>query len=211
LTRVAVFVDYQNAYMGAREAFGYPTDPATVGQVYPRRLGVLLTDRGRQVDPERDLEYVAVFRGEPSSRYSPKGQAACDRQVRFWRAQAAVRVTTRPLKYYPYLDDHGVERWAPREKGIDVLISLAMVVGAINDEYDVAVLMSCDTDLLPAIEQVRSLTGKRCEVASWRSRKALQVPRAPIWCHRLERSDYDMLEDTTDYTLPQSAPPSANP
>lgn len=65
LTRVAVFIDYQNVYNGARDAFGWRSAHFTLGQVLPRRLGVLLTDRGRVVEPARDLEKVMVFRGEP--------------------------------------------------------------------------------------------------------------------------------------------------
>ncbi len=48
-----------------------------------------------------------VFRGKPSPRHSPKGQAACQRQVRFWHAQECVEAVTRPLKYYPTERDHG--------------------------------------------------------------------------------------------------------
>jgi hypothetical protein len=107
-----------------------------------------------------------------------------------------------------------VTRWEAREKGIDVLIALSMVVGAMRDEYDVAVLFSADTDLLPALEKVIEL-GKRCEVAAWtspngaRSRLSLSGPN--LWCHWLNETDYDMLEDPTDYALPQSTGPSPNP
>jgi hypothetical protein len=81
-TRVRVFVDYQNVYMGARQTFGHPNDPTQVGQIHPRRLGILLTERGRAVDPRRELDRVCVFSGEPSPVHSPRGQAACDRKVR---------------------------------------------------------------------------------------------------------------------------------
>lgn len=47
LTRVKVFVDYQNTYMRARETFGEPRDdPFTFGQVRPLQLGQLLCRRG---------------------------------------------------------------------------------------------------------------------------------------------------------------------
>lgn len=87
-----------------------------------------------------------------------------------------------------------------------------MVVGAIRDDYDVAILMSNDTDLVPALEQVRSLSGKKCEVASWRGRTRLQVSAPPaLWCHWLDQRDYTMLEDPTDYTRRQLHPPSTDP
>jgi hypothetical protein len=124
------------------------------------------------------------------------------------------RRPTRPLKYYPYTDPSGSQRWVAREKGIDVLIALGMVTGAMRDEFDVAVLFSADSDLLPAVQIVIDL-GKRCEVAGWnspdRARSRLSLANHNVWCHWLSESDYVMLEDPTDYAIPQAAPPSSDP
>lgn len=212
LTRVAVFIDYQNVYAGARDAFGWRQDHFTLGQVLPRRLGLLLTDRGREVDPDRQLEKVMVFRGEPSAVRSRVGQAACQRQVRFWAAQARVEPVTRPIKYYKIGADRlGDELWEGREKGIDVLLALHMVMGAMRDEYDVAVLVSGDTDLVPALEMVCTL-GKRCEVAAWQPdlgyRSRLSTPARSLWCHWLNEKAYMLVEDNTDYTRPQPGEPA---
>lgn len=208
---MAVFIDYQNTYNGARDVFGWRYDHYTAGQVFPRRLGVLLVDRGRTVDSSRELTSVTVFRGEPSAAHSRSGQAACQRQVRFWAAQASVEPVTRPLKYYPVgVDRWGNRTWDGREKGIDVLIALKMVMGAMRDEYDTAVLVTTDTDLVPAMETVCEL-GKRCEVAAWQSRDGgrsrLSVPTRNVWCHWLSEADYHRVEDTTDYTRPQPGEP----
>jgi uncharacterized LabA/DUF88 family protein len=43
------------------------------------------------------------------------------------------------------------------EKGVDVKIAVDMVIGAYENNYDVAILVSSDTDLIPAIKQVRRL------------------------------------------------------
>lgn len=48
------------------------------------------------------------------------------------------------------------------EKGVDVKMAVDLVVGAYEDSYDVAILISSDTDLIPAIEKVRAL-GKSVE------------------------------------------------
>jgi len=48
------------------------------------------------------------------------------------------------------------------EKGVDVLISVDLLVGAYENLYDTAILVSSDTDLIPAIEKVR-LKGKKVE------------------------------------------------
>lgn len=50
----------------------------------------------------------------------------------------------------------------PREKGVDVKIAIDMVVGAIDDLFDTAILVSSDTDLIPAVKYVRH-KGKRVE------------------------------------------------
>jgi uncharacterized LabA/DUF88 family protein len=211
LTRVAVFIDYQNTYNGVRQAFGREGDHYTIGQVSPGRLGLLLIDKGRSVDPARHLQSVSVFRGEPSARHSRAGQAACQRQVRFWEAQRSVTPIIRPLKYYPVArDSWGNTTWEPREKGIDVLIALTMAMGAVRDEYDVAILVSADTDLVPALEMVCEV-GKRCEVATWqgrsKNRSRLSIPGRNLWCHWLAEKDYRLVEDTTDYTQPQPGDP----
>lgn len=212
MTRVAVFVDYQNTYMGLRQAHGWTSRPAQVGQVFPRRLGVLLCDRGRAVDPHRQLEYVKVFRGEPSAKYDKKGQSACQRQVRFWGVQTAVEPITRPLKYYEKeWDARGrPTAWDVKEKGIDVLIALGMVLGARNDEFDTAVLMSADSDLAPAVDAVRSL-GKRCEVGAWHGPVRRNRLPGSAWCHWLTEADYRLVADPTDYTQPQPGQPSPTP
>ncbi|MGI9119704.1 MAG: NYN domain-containing protein [Acidimicrobiales bacterium] len=97
-----------------------------------------------------------------------------------------------------------------REKGIDVLIALAMILGAMRDAFDVAVLVSADTDLVPALETVGQL-GKRCEVATWQgqsgNRSRLSTPGHNLWCHWLRENDYRLVEDTTDYTRPQPGEP----
>lgn len=96
----------------------------------------------------------------PSSRHDPKGFGACQRQVSFWSGQALVGAITRPLNYR--------DRARPVEKGIDVQIAVDFVRGAIEDKFDVGVLFSCDTDLLPALEAVIDLKGpESCEVAAW--------------------------------------------
>ncbi len=202
MSRVAVFIDYQNVYMRAREAFSSPAANFTEGQVHPRRLGLLLRDRGRTHGSNRELEVVRVFRGSPSPKHSPVGQAACQRQVNAWEAQDRVEAVTRPLRYYPKGETDGQRQYVAREKGIDVQIALSIALGAERDAYDVAVLFSADTDLLPALEEARA-AGKHVEVAAWKPDRGfasrLSLPK--MWCHYLTRRDYDSVADPTDYRL----------
>lgn len=43
-----------------------------------------------------------------------------------------------------------------REKGVDVKIAVDLMVGAIDNKYDTAILVSSDTDLFPAMDWVRN-------------------------------------------------------
>lgn len=42
-----------------------------------------------------------------------------------------------------------------REKGTDVKIAIDLIVGAIENKYDTAILVSSDTDLIPAIKYLK--------------------------------------------------------
>lgn len=48
------------------------------------------------------------------------------------------------------------------EKGVDVLMAVDLLAGAYEDMYDTAIVVSSDTDLIPALEKVRS-KGKKVE------------------------------------------------
>lgn len=43
-----------------------------------------------------------------------------------------------------------------REKGIDVKLATDLIVGAIDNRYDSAIVVSSDADLVPAIDWVRT-------------------------------------------------------
>lgn len=47
------------------------------------------------------------------------------------------------------------DRDRPREKGTDVKIAVDLIIGAADDLYDAAILISSDTDLIPALQYVR--------------------------------------------------------
>ncbi|MDE0665217.1 MAG: NYN domain-containing protein [Acidimicrobiaceae bacterium] len=204
MTRVSVFIDYQNVYHCAREAFGDPqTDPPIFGHVRPNRLGLLLKQLGEKVDPARELVAVTVYRGKPGTKSHPRLQSAFTRQVAAWMALPLTTVKTRPLRYEPieWSSDQPT-KWRAREKGIDVLMALDMALGARDDRYDVAVIVSADTDLIPAID-VALQAGKRVETATWRSRalptSPLKASGGKLWNHWLDRQRFEYVRDDTDY------------
>ena len=98
--RVVVFVDYQNVYMSARDAF-YPSStaiPHWEGQIDLLALGQLIVERNPF---ERGLAGVRIYGGIPDSTKDPKGYGACMRQIAAWSKSERIQVVARPLRY-PY-------------------------------------------------------------------------------------------------------------
>ena len=95
-------------------------------------------------------------------------------------------------------------REKPQEKGIDVQLAVAFEAGAVDWLYDVGVVVSTDTDILPAIEYVTGKfpKGRTVEVAAWSSQTAnrpLRLGGASMWCHFLDRADFEMIRDDMVY------------
>ena len=62
------------------------------------------------------------------------------------------------------------------EKGVDVKLAVDLLVGAYDDLYDVAVIISSDTDLIPAIQKVRYLK-KEVEYIGFAHQPSLALQR----------------------------------
>ncbi len=105
----------------------------------------------------------------------------------------------RPLRY-----PRGWPAAPPYEKGVDVELAVDIVSLALRGECDVIVVASADTDLLPAIAEVRRRTDVIVEVAGWwgeEPHRRLSVPGRNVWCHWLRREDYERVRDDTDYNI----------
>lgn len=50
-----------------------------------------------------------------------------------------------------------------REKGIDVKLATDLIVGAVDNKYDTAIIISSDSDLIPAIDWIRHRGKKKVE------------------------------------------------
>lgn len=200
--RMVVFVDYQNTYKCAREAFCPDTRSGRDGHIHPLALGKVISMLRNDNGHPAELVQVRSYRGVPDGRKDPQGYGSASRQNDRWE-KAGIHVVTRPLRY-----PEGWPEKKPEEKGVDVALAIDFVVMAMRGEYDVGVLVSCDTDLRPALEEVR-LLGKKVEVAAWRSDNGhsprLSLPGArPVWCHWLGLDSYGRCSDQTDYGDPRA-------
>ena len=198
MSRVIVFVDAQNFYRGARRAFfDDAIDPYRFGQFQPWTLGELLSSR----DAGRTLAEVRLYTGRPDAYLQPAAHRANVLQCQAWE-RAGSHVFTRQLRY-PYGWPDNADGQRPQEKGSDVRMALDIALLAYKGQYDVGVVCSADTDLIPAIEEV--LDGERetkVEVAGWRAGRfgqRLSIKSQNLWCHWLSRDDYERVRDDTDY------------
>jgi hypothetical protein len=127
-----------------------------------------------------------------------------------------VQVTLRPLKYEyertadgrPATDHNGnrIVIGSPREKGVDVLCALATVREAQAGEVDAVILASSDSDLAPALDEVRRLGTAKIENFCWYDKKrklGYQLHptdrSAPVWNTRLTEEEFLGARDLTSY------------
>jgi len=69
---------------------------------------------------------------------------------------------------------------------------------AIKGEYDVALVFSRDSHLLPAIETVFDLKVAHVEVATWDGTSQLRykMPYGKrLWCNKLSEDDFEAVRD----------------
>lgn len=199
--RVVVFIDYQNVYEDFRRAFVSGALQSTDGQFHPSRLADLLVAKGPDFE-DWDLHGTRVYLGRPSPDRDGRGAAAHDRQTQAWR-DAGVIVRARALQYLP------AQR--PRQKGVDVELAVDVVRMAVQREYEIGIIVSTDTDLVPAVETVDELRGderwpRLCTVSFTGMAKKLQVPdgsRRQPFVFRLRRDDYRAVHDSTVYVEPR--------
>ncbi|MFH0840549.1 MAG: NYN domain-containing protein [bacterium] len=76
------------------------------------------------------------------------------------------------FKNYQEILDKGIKEITyqrSREKGIDVKLSTDLLIGAIDDRYDIAIVVSSDSDLKPAIDVIRKKFNKKVEYVGFSS------------------------------------------
>lgn len=88
------------------------------------------------------------------------------------------------------------------EKGVDVKLAVDLLVGAYEDIYDEAIVISSDTDLIPAIDKSRQL-GKSVEYIGFAHQPSLALQRYSTLSRLL------IKEEFLPFVAPDSDKPSA--
>lgn len=204
--RVVAFVDGQNLFHAAREAFGY-TFPnydiaLLVAEVCAREAGWSLS-LSRFYTGVPDASDNAHWSGFWASKLSVMGRQG-------------VHVFSRALRYRNRrvkLPD-GTEHTflTGEEKGIDVRLALDVIRLAHRGEYDVALIFSQDQDLSEVAEEIRVIAREQnrwikiaCAFPTSPARANRRGINKTDWL-RIDRQLYDRCIDRRDYR-PSPAPP----
>lgn len=220
--RTTVVVDYQNVHLVAHGLFessrARPAHECLVDPLlFAMRLVKERNARQRPDMPAAVLERVEVFRGQPSPEHDERGYNRSQAQRANWQRDDRVTVVLRPLKYEYERDASGrpatdalgqrILKGAPREKGVDVLCALAAVRAARDPAVDLVILASSDTDLAPALDEVRRLGTAKIETFCWwdaEARRGYQIHPAdrsrPVWNTRMSEEAFKACQDPTDYS-----------
>lgn len=198
LLRLMLFIDIQNTYRSARRNFFNNAGPSVNGQFDPAKLGQLIEARGGPAGATCALKEIRAYTGRPDPRKDNKTYAAHMKQCDQWQ-KSGVTIVHRELRYPPDWPAQPAQ-----EKGIDTALAIDFVTMAVDAVYDIGVIMSTDTDLLPALEftHTRYAATRPTAIAAWRSpqnNRRLSTPGYNIWCHWLRRPDYDTTADPTNY------------
>jgi uncharacterized LabA/DUF88 family protein len=142
-TRVVVFVDAQNLYYRCREHFGW-------SWAHPFRLAEALVEEDRQRYGARShvLSGVRYYTGIHDSNRRPAEHRRMERRLDAYK-QDGVLVRAIPLRY----DATG----RAREKGVDVRIAIDLTRLGVKGLFDVAIVVSEDSDLDEAVQDVYEL------------------------------------------------------
>lgn len=219
--RAVVVVDYQNVHLTGHGQFASTRSlPKHETLVDPLLFATsLLRARNAAQRPgmaKAVLRRVLVYRGQPSPEHDPDGYARSQAQKAHWERDRRVTVTLRPLKYEyqraadgrPASDVYGrIIVTGVKEKGVDVLCALALVREAQDPATDLVILASSDSDLAPALDEVRRLGTAKPETCCWYDRTTRVEYRLhptdrtrPLWNTRLTEADFRACWDLTDYT-----------
>lgn len=171
MNRVSIHIDGANFYLLALKPFGIKDAS------FDYENFVFMLANGRNIAPHGKRFYIGTV---PEKEGDIKSKEAVSRQTslftRFRDGGWELKTSIHKRKIETIFVDDRVDDWENlqkkgvasftferyREKGIDVKLATDLIVGAVDDQYDTALVVSSDTDLIPAIDWVRS-RGKKVE------------------------------------------------
>ena len=147
--------------------------------------------------PRHDIGRIRYFTSLFANR--PEDPTQAQRQQAYLRALGTVpnltihygrllpKTKRRPLARQPGTGPHIVEILDTEEKGSDVNLASYLLLDGFDDEYDLAVVVSNDSDLALPIGMVRSRLGKQVGVFDPSRRRRFELYSAASWYRPLRR------------------------
>ena len=188
--RTSVFFDGQNLYRLAMRAYGrvYPYHWPSYDVV---KLANALVSRV----PGRTLAEVRFYTGLPSQSQNAGWHGFWSNKLRHLSRQGVV-------VYRQELSSLG------QEKGIDVRLAVELVQATYKQLYDVAIIVSQDADLAPAVALAREIAQEQNRSIDIESafplvpgRRHFGIPNT-TWVP-IDKATYDTCLDLSDYRPPK--------
>ena len=177
--RVAVFVDGSNFYRKLKEVGVHHTPHFRY-----RELAEWLAHG-------RTIVYCGYYIGVVRAKLGDsKAEAMKNQQVNLFNNLGSKR--QRFVVHRGYIMEH---QGVYYEKGGDVKLAVDLLAGAYEDLYDTAILLSSDTDLVPAIQKVRML-GKNVEYIGFAHRPSLGLQKHVTLSRLLIKSESEPFADS---------------
>jgi uncharacterized LabA/DUF88 family protein len=172
IERVQIFIDGGNFHHLVLRKLGI----TELNFSFEEFAGFLVNSR--KVTPMGKRYYIGTVREQVGN---PRSKEAMSKQTKLFtilkshgwevktsklRHRTEKIVIDQRVKNFAELHKKGVyeiEYTRMREKGIDVKLATDVIVGAVDDKYDTAIIISSDGDLVPAIDWVRNCKKKRVE------------------------------------------------
>jgi uncharacterized LabA/DUF88 family protein len=207
--RCIVFFDGQNLYHGARDAWA-PDKSLNLQTHYswPSYDVEQLAEALVASESGRVLSQARFYTGVPGPSYGkPPSQSRNDFWHKFWNNKLR-HLAARGVHVY-----RGRINPGGQEKGVDVSIAIDLIRLTYEQAYDVAILVSSDSDLGPAVRLAKGLCSAQGRMCSFESAFPYEEPHhAPrgvpgTVCRRISRGTYDACRDPREYRARRTAGP----
>ena len=151
----------------------------------------------RVLCPTHHINQIRYFTARVSSRPDDPSQA--QRQQVYIRALQTIsnlsihyghfieKTKSRPLAQPPKTGSRMVEIRDTEEKGSDVNLATYLLLDGCNHEYEMAVVITNDSDLRLPVEKVRTRLGKVIGVYDPSRKRSFELSNAATWYRRLRQ------------------------
>ena len=146
--RTTVFIDGQNLYRLALLAWGKARTSETFRYSWPSYDVLKLANALVRSAPNRTLTEVRFYTGVPRREDD-------ERWHKFWTNKLFSLTGQGVHTYRGRVDRYG------NEKGVDVCLAIDLVHETHERSFDVAIIVSQDSDFVPAVNRVKDIAGKQ--------------------------------------------------